>query len=237
MELKTIAVVPARGGSKGIPGKNLKPLAGKPLVAYTIEQAKDSGVCDIVLVSTDDEKIVEVAKRYGAEVPFLRPKELAGDMAPSEPVVKHALETYETTTGKSFDIVVFLQPTDIFRTPQMIRDCVSRLKANPELDSVFVGYKTHKNFWRWAPKGFIRLAADLALYGPRQGRDALTQSIFREDAGLASATRSSIVRSGRRLGNRVDVVMTDDFRTSIDIHTPFDWWLAEKILTEWTPEP
>ena len=231
-DLRTIAVIPARAGSKGLPGKNLKLLAGKPLLAYSIEQARASRVCDVVLVSTEDEKIAQVAREYGAEVPFRRPPELAEDSIPAEPVVKHALEAYEALTGQRLDVVVYLQPTDVFRTPELIRECVTRLKAHPELDSVFAAYQTHKNFWRWLPGGYNRLAPDLATYRARQERG---QFIFREDAGLASASRSAVVRAGRRLGDRVDLVVTHDFRTSIDIHTPFDFWLAEKILTEWNP--
>lgn len=233
-ELRTMAVIPARGGSKELPGKNLRLLAGKPLLAYSIEQARASGVCDVVLVSTDDKTIAQVAREHGAEVPFLRPAELAGDATPAEPVVRHALETYEAMTRTPIDIIVYLQPTDLFRTPALIRECVLRLKAAPTLDSVFAAYKTHKNFWRRGPEGggYVRLAADLATYQCRQFRKDL---IYREDAGLASATRATVVRSGRRLGERVDIVVTDDFRTSIDIHSEFDFWLAEKILTEWNP--
>lgn len=231
--MKTLAVIPARGGSKGLPGKNLKLLAGKPLIAHTIEQALKSGVCDAVVVSTEDEAIARVAREYGAQTPFLRPADLATDTAKTEPVVKHALETYEELTGTRFDIVVFLQPTDVFRTPEMIRECVNRLKADPKLDSVFAGYKTHKNYWRYTEQGLTRLAPDLATYKPRQEREQLNQMLYREDAGLASAVRSEVVRSGRRLGDHVDVVPVEDFCTSIDIHQPFDLWLVEKIMTEW----
>ena len=230
--LRTMAVIPARAGSKGLPGKNLKVLAGKPLLAYSIEQARASGVCDVVLVSTEDDTIARVAQEYGAEVPFRRPPELAGDSVPAEPVVKHALETYEVMSGQPLDIVVYLQPTDVFRTPEMIRECVNRLKTRPELDSVFAAYQTHKNYWRWMPDGYVRLAPDLATYRARQERGDF---LFREDAGLASASRSAVVRAGRRLGDRVDIVITHDVRTAIDIHTPFDFWLAEKVLTEWSP--
>ena len=145
-DMRTIAVIPARAGSKGLPGKNLKPLAGKPLLAYSIEQAKASGVCDVVLVSTEDEEIARVAREYGAEVPFKRPPELATDAVPAEPVVKHALETYEAMSGQPLDIVVYLQPTDVFRTPELIRECVTRLKAHPELDSVFAS-KASRSTW------------------------------------------------------------------------------------------
>lgn len=231
-ELRVMAVIPARGGSKGLPGKNVRPLAGKPLIAYSIEQAKLSGVCDVVLVSTDSQAIADVARAHGAEVPFIRPAELAQDLTASEPVVKHALETYEKVTGTTIDIVVFLQPTDVFRTPGLIRECVNRLKAAPDLDSVFAADATHKNYWRRVDGQWTRVAPDLATYGPRQGREEL---LYREDAGLASATRAAVVRAGRRLGDRVDVVATHEIKTAIDIHTPFDFWLAEKILTEWTP--
>ncbi len=231
-DLRTMAVIPARGGSKGLPGKNLKPLAGKPLLAYSIEHAKASGACDVVLVSTEDDTIARVAREHGASVPFLRPADLAQDSTPAEPVVRHALETYEALTGEQIDIIVYLQPTDVFRSPELIRECVVRLKANPELDSVFAAYKTHKNYWRWMGDAYVRLAPDLATYRARQERG---QFLFREDAGLASASRAAVIRSGRRLGDRVDIVMTTDFKTSIDIHTAFDFWLAEKILTEWEP--
>lgn len=230
---KTLAVIIARAGSKGLPGKNLRNLAGKPLLAHSIEHAHRSGACDAVLVSTEDEAIAKAAKAHGAEVPFLRPPELATDETPAEPVVKHALETYESLTGQVFDIVVYLQPTDVFRTPELIRECVRRLKENPGLETVFSAYKTHKNYWRVSPDGnYVRLAPELATYRARQRRDQL---LYREDAGLASANRASLVRQGRRVGNRVDLVVTDDFKTAIDIHTPFDFWLAEKILTEWIP--
>jgi CMP-N,N'-diacetyllegionaminic acid synthase len=227
-----MAVIPARAGSKGLPGKNLKLLAGKPLIAHAIQCARDSGVCDVVLVSTEDEETARVGREWGAEVPFLRPSELAQDSTPAEPVVKHALETYEQMTGQPIDILVYLQATDVFRTPELIAECVNRLKANPQLDSVFAAYKTHKNYWRGTADGYVRLAPDLATYRSRQER---TQMIYREDAGLASATREYVVRAGKRLGERVDIVETTDFRTGIDIHTPFDFWLAEKILTEWGP--
>lgn len=225
---KVIAIIAARAGSKGLPGKNLRLIAGKPLIAHTIGHALSSGVCDVVLVTTEDENLAQVAREYGAEVPFLRPPELAEDLIPIEPVIQHALLTYESMFQLKFDIVVYLQTTDIFRNKDIIRECVQRLIANPDLDSVFSAYKTHKNFWRKTPKGFTRLAPDIK-YGPRQSHVML----YREDTGIACATRAPIIRQGRRLGEKVDIVATDDFCTSIDIHTYFDFWLAEKILTEW----
>jgi CMP-N-acetylneuraminic acid synthetase len=229
--MKVIAIIMARAGSKGLPGKNLLPLAGKPLLAHSIEHARASGVCDVVLVTTEDERIAQVARQYGAEVPFKRPPELSDDETPTGPVIQHALTTYEAMTKQKMDIVVYLQPTDIFRTPEMIRECVERLKNNPELDSAFVAYRTHKNYWRKsADGGWERLAPDLATYESRQFRK---EYLYREDTGIASASRSYLAREGKRLGPKVDLVVTDDPKTAIDIHTALDFWLAEKILTEW----
>jgi CMP-N,N'-diacetyllegionaminic acid synthase len=126
---------------------------------------------------------------------------------------------------------VYLQPTDIFRTPAMIKACVDCLKDKPEFESATVAYKTHKNFWRGSPEtGFKRVAGDMATYLSRQYRK---EFLYREDTGVASATRAKFPRSGQRLGDKVDLIVTEDFRTGIDIHSEFDLWLAEKVLTDW----
>lgn len=222
----------ARGGSKGLPRKNVLPVGGKPLIAHTIEHAKASGACDVVLVSTEDAEIAGIARQYGAEV-IERPPELATDGIPAEPVVQHALEAYEARSGITFDIVVYLQITDLFRTPDTIRQCIERLAANPDLDSVFSAYETHKNYWRRTSTGqYERVWRPALEYRNRQ----ITDRLYREDTGVACATRAAIVRGGQRIGPRVDLVITKDFRTSIDIHSAFDLWLADKVLTEWKGE-
>ncbi len=221
-----VAIIGARAGSKGLPSKNLLPLAGKPLVVHTIEHALASGVCEAVLVSTEDARIARLARDAGAVV-IDRPAELAQDHAPVEPVLQHALATYEQQIGHLVDIVVYLQTTDLFRTPETIRECVERLAAKPELESVFSAYKTHKNYWIKTPDGFKRLAPELATYSARQTRDAF---LYREDTGVACATRAALIRAGRRVGDRVDIVDTEDVRTGIDIHTSLDLWLAEQLL-------
>ena len=127
----------ARGGSKGLPKKNVKLLNDKPLIAYSIEDAINSGVCDTVLVTSDDDEIIEISKKYGATVSFKRPTKLAGDSIPPEPVIRHALIEHEKITKTKFDIVVYLQPTDIFRPKNVISECVKRIKNNPNLDTVF----------------------------------------------------------------------------------------------------
>ena len=224
---RVVAIIPARGGSKGLPGKNLRPLAGKPLIAYSIEAAKSSPYVDRVIVSTDDPEIAAVAKQWGAEAPFLRPAELAEDLTPTEPVLKHAVEWLESHGGYQAEIVLFLQPTDIFRKRAMIDAVITTLLEDPAVDSAFIAYPTHKNFWRKNGSGYVRLAADLS-YGPRQTREPL----YREDTGLACASRAALIKQGKRIGERVVIIPNKDDASSIDIHTEFDFWMAERVLTE-----
>ena len=225
-KLKTIAIIMARGGSKGLIGKNLKPLNGKPLIAYSIEDAIKSGVCDTVLVTSDDEEIMKVSKEYGATVSFKRPKELANDTVPPEPVIQHALIEHEKISKTKFDIVVYLQPTDIFRPNNVISECVKKLKNNPKLDTVFSAYKTHKHFWKRNEDGSLKRITD-GDYDSRQKRRNTT---YREDQGVASAFRAKLIRDECiRVGENVDIVETNDFRTAVDIHYKFDFWLAETL--------
>lgn len=222
-----IAVIPARGGSKGVPGKNTRLLGGKPLIAYTIESAKRCNYIDRVIVSTDDEKIARVAREYGAEVPFVRPQELAEDMTPTEPVLKHTVEWLEENEGYNTDIVVFLQLTDLPRTRGLLDRVVEPLLQNENLDSVFVATKTHKNFWRMGDGGHTRLASDIPPYGPRQKKEPL----YREDTGLACATRANFIKEGRRVGDRIDIVV-NDADIFIDINDEIDFLLAEKYFEQ-----
>ena len=110
-----LAIVPARGGSKGLPGKNIKELCGKPLVAWSIEAGLKSKYVDEVMVSTDDEKIAEISKKYGANAPFLRPSELASDTATTFDAVKHTIDYYKNELKKEFDYIVLLEPTSPLR--------------------------------------------------------------------------------------------------------------------------
>ena len=110
-----IAIIPARGGSKGLPGKNIRNLCGKPLIAWTIEKAKKSEYIDVILVSTDSQEIAEIAKNYGAVVPFLRPADLASDASPTYDAINHALDYYRQTESQEFEYTVLLEPTSPLR--------------------------------------------------------------------------------------------------------------------------
>ena len=126
---KILAIIPARGGSKRLPGKNIKELLGKPLIAWTIEQAKKSKYIDRLIVSTDDKKIAEISKKYGAEVPFLRPKELAKDDSSTIDAVFHALNWFENR-GEYYDIVILLEPTSPLRKDKDIDNALTLFLNN-----------------------------------------------------------------------------------------------------------
>lgn len=221
-----IALIPARGQSMGLPRKNIRLLDGKPLVAYAIEAAKNCHLVNRVIVSTDDSEIAKIAKKYGAETPFKRPKRLAGAFTPTEPVLKHAVEWLEKNEHYQTDIVVFLQATDQFRKKGLIEKAVKELLKNEKLDSAFVATPTHKNFWRKQDRRWARLASDIPYGGPRQKRELL----YREDTGLACATRARFIKQGRRIGDKIAIIINDPAAPFIDIHDEFDLWLAEKIL-------
>ena len=129
-----IGIIPARGGSVGVPLKNIRDLGGKPLISYTIEAAIQSKSLDRVIVSTDHEGIAEVARRYGAETPFVRPDDISEDVE-TELVLQHAVQFLEDD-NVLIDGVVLLQPTSPFRTSETIKKCVEVFKNNPEADSV-----------------------------------------------------------------------------------------------------
>ena len=127
-EKNILGLIPARGNSKGLPRKNIKPLLGKPLIAWTIEQALASKYLDKVVVSTDDEKIAEISKKYGAEVPFIRPRELATDEAKGIDVILHAINWLkENDKQKQYDLIILLQPTSPLRTREDIDKAIEFL--------------------------------------------------------------------------------------------------------------
>ena len=223
---KVICIIPARGGSKGLQNKNIKKINGHPLIAYTISAAKISGVCDKIVVTTDSKKIREVALRYGAEVPFLRPKKYSGDKATTEETLKHALLLYEKKFDIFFSYCVYLTPTDLFRDPDWIKLAINIMKENNSLESCFVANKTHKNFWCIKNNSYKRILESMKKYSSRQQKTP----IYREDTGLTCVSKAKIWRSGKRIGNKVKIISIDNPETNIDIHSGFDFFLAEQTI-------
>jgi len=129
---KILAVIPARGGSKGLPGKNIRPLAGLPLIAHSIQMAKLCPQINRLIVSTDDKNIAAVAEQFGAETPFMRPADLARDDTPMWPVLRHALEAIEHAENSQYDFLILLDPTSPGRLPEDVAGALKKLMAKPE---------------------------------------------------------------------------------------------------------
>lgn len=136
---RVLAVIPARAGSKGLPGKNIKDLLGKPLIAWTIEAALGSKYIDEIIVSTDGAEIAKISESFGANIPFLRPKEISEDTTTSIAVLEHALNFYKNSIGEEFDYVIMLEPTSPLRDAKDIDDAFDVLFNSPAEASAIVG--------------------------------------------------------------------------------------------------
>lgn len=144
---KILALIPARGGSKGLPGKNIRMLADKPLIAWSIECARRCTYLDYVLVSTDDKKIADVARKFKAEVPFLRPAEYAQDNSPTIDVITHAMDFVSNTLGQQFELVLLLQPTSPLRSTEDIQEALKLLSDKRARAIVSVCEMEHPPLW------------------------------------------------------------------------------------------
>ena len=220
--MKTICIIPARGGSKGIKLKNIQLVNKKPLVYFPIRAAIESKVCDKVIVSTDSRKIANISIKYGAEVPFLRDKNYSKDFTSTEKTLQNALKQAEDYYKTKFDICVFLAATNIFRKVSWIKDAVQTLKKNNSIDSAFSVHKIYKHFWHLNNNKLSKVAKWMNNYTSRQ----IAPKLYREDTGLASATRAHFWRKGKRIGKRVKLIVNEDSFTGIDIHDQRDLELA-----------
>ena len=150
---KIIAIIPARGGSKGVPRKNIKLLNGKPLISYSIRAALKSKFIDRVIVSTDDKEIAEIAKRYKAEVPYLRPAELAQDTSPTLPVLQHAVKYLEEKENYKTDLIVLLQPTTPLILASDIDSAIKQLIKTKTNSCVSICEISERPEWMYIFKG------------------------------------------------------------------------------------
>ena len=219
------AIILARSGSKGLKNKNIRDLNGKPLIAYTINDAKSSKFIDKIIVSTDSEEIAKIANQYGAETPFLRPKEISNDLATSEQALMHALNQLNEKENYFPDIIVYLQVTEPFRPKNIIDNCIQHMLNNDKLDSVFAGHIKHKNYWEEVDGKFVQLSQVSQSTLPRQ----IKKPVLREDTGVALATKSAVVLAGKRLGENIQIVPYEYDLGFIDIHTDFDLKLSNLL--------
>lgn len=201
-----LGLIPARGGSKGIPRKNVKLIAGKPLIAWTIEAAKGSKLLDKLVVSTEDPEIADVAKKYGAEV-LSRPAELSSDEADTLDVMRHAVKSIPC------DTLVLLQPTSPVRKAGLIDECIKEFIDN-NFDSLATGF-----------------ICKYTEYGKNDLRRQDIQGFFHDD-GNVYVIKAGEIKKGNRYGKKIGSKILSR-QENVEIDDEFDFWLAEKILKEY----
>ena len=218
--LCVLAVIPARGGKDPIPYLNIKPLGGKPLLAYTIEAARASRYIDRIVVSTNDPKVAQVAREYGAEVPFLRPEELSQNIPSLNPVLLHAADELKRLDGWRADVIVSLLPVTPFRGAPVIDQAIETLLARGA-DSVITLVEEKWMNWKLVEGRLVPLYE-------RRGRREEMEPIYRE-VGAALVIRREVLSSDARLGEKIGYVLMDKY-SAFTVYTLSDFWAAERLL-------
>lgn len=226
--MKTLVIIPARGGSKGIPHKNIKPLGGKPLIYYTIDVARavvdDADIC----VSTDDPEIIRCVRDYGLSVPFVRPAELASDTAGTYEVLLHAVDFYERQ-GRFYDTVLLLQNTSPFRTAEQVKDAIGLY--TPEMDMVVSVKECSANpyycVFEESQDGYLHICKGDGNITRRQDAPKVYEyngAIYFMNTAVLKTTPLS------KMQRRVKYVM--DESSSLDLDTMWDWQMAEMMIKQ-----
>ena len=232
MASQVLAIVPARGGSKSIPRKNIRFFAGHPLIAYSIAAGLAAETVTRVIVSTDDEEIAAVARQYGAEVPFLRPAELSRDDTPDLPVFQHALTWLAEHDSYRPEIVVQLRPTSPFRRRWHIDQAVLRLLERPEADAVrtvCIPFQNPFKMWRIDSDGFIQPLVEIDLPEPYNlPRQALPE-VYWQTGYVDVAWFDTIIEKESMTGQYI-LPLIIGAEEWIDIDSPDDWRRAERLL-------
>ncbi len=227
--MRFVAVIPARGGSKGIPRKNVLDLSGRPLIAWTIDAALKSAVFDRILISTDDDEIAAIARRYGAEVPFLRPAELATDEASSLSVVRHAVDWYVNAQQGQAVAVMLLQPTSPFRNASDIRTAASLASSaldSEHLNVVAVKRCTHDPRWSFRVDGLNTLQPLFVTDRSPRRQDA--GEMYQPNGAIYVSSTSRLLSGGSWYDDPVKAYVMPEDR-SIDIDSPWDLEVARLI--------
>jgi len=221
--MKILYVIPARGGSKGIPYKNIKPLNGKPLIYYSIDVARQLTTDDNICVSTDDEKIIEVVENYGLKVPFKRPDNIATDTSSTNDVLLHAIDFYESRKI-FYDVLILLQPTSPLRNPTHIKEAL-KLYTN-DIDMVVSVKESHSSSVLCAENedGFLELC-----FNKTAKRRQDIQSFYEYNGAVYIINIKRLKDKGLGGFTKKKKYIMDEF-SSIDIDLPLDWIIVESIL-------
>jgi CMP-N,N'-diacetyllegionaminic acid synthase len=231
-----VGIIPARGGSVGVPLKNIKKLNNKPLIAYTIEAALNSNCLDRVIVSTDHDDIARISLEYGAEVPFIRPKDISEDVD-TEHVLIHAIKYLEDIENYKIDAVVLLQPTSPFRSVETIQNCVKLYNDVDCADSI-VGVNNIEGFrpeWMLSidDKGKINPYATPFLHDNKPViKLAARQSfptLYKQNGTVYVTSRDLLMKEGLVIGSNAHAVITEEIE-AVDIDTPVDFVICEALM-------
>ena len=243
-----VALIPARQGSKRVPGKNVRVVQGHPMLAYTIAPALESGVFDAVMVSTDSEEIAAMARHYGAEVPFLRPAEFASDTSPDIEWLEHMLKVLKAH-GRTWDCFSLLRPTSPFRTADTIRRAWGRFTDQDGVDSLRAVEKCAQHPGKmWVIRGdrmFPLLPFGLVTPKPGEGGPAeqpwhstpyqALPAVYVQNASLEIAW-TRVVLERRTIAGEVIVPFETEGYEGFDINDLTDWMVAERLLSDGTAE-
>jgi len=228
-----IAIIPARAGSKGVPDKNIKPLAGKPLMAYSIAAAKLTNDIDRVIVSTDSQRYADIAKEYGAEVPFLRPRDLSKDSSTDYEFIRHTLDWFQSGEGKQPEFLVHLRPTTPLRNVYYIESAIETIKKDPAAtalrsvhempESAYKSFEIDRGYLKCVGSGSFELDA---ANSPRQKFPKTYQA-----NGYVDIIKSSYVLRNQKIhGNHVIAFVTP-YVVEVDTEDDFNY-LEYRINTD-----
>lgn len=229
-----LALIPARGGSKGIPRKNIRSFAGYPLIAWSIAAAKQAQLVTRVIVSTDDEEIAAVAREWGAETPFLRPAELAQDKTTDLPVFEHALKWLEETEGYRPEIVIQLRPTSPIRPKTMVDDAIRILQTHADADcarGVVPAAQNPFKMWRFngEDKPLAQLLEVPGIPEPYNAPRQILPPVYWQ-TGHVDAIRAATILEKKSLTGDTIYPLTIDPKFTVDIDTPADWVKYEAVI-------
>lgn len=229
--MKILGIIPARGGSKGVPGKNIKTLGGKPLIQYSIESAHSSKLLSSVILSSEDYDIIETAKKLKLSVPFIRPAELSKDSAKSIDVVKHAIEFFENQ-GEFYDAICLIQATYPFRNINFIDEAIRKF-IDGEVDTLISVLSTpdeHNPHWSFVhdDKGNLKIATGEKQIISR--RQELPKSFYRD--GSIYLTKTKFIKQSTFFGDSIGYIESNaEFYVNID--TISDWNKAEALVEKY----
>ena len=217
-----LVVITARGGSKGIPKKNIKLLNGKPLIQYSIDIAKAIADKTDICFTSDSDEIIMVAENLGLNIPFKRPDELATDSSNSQDVILHALDTYENLNNKTYDAIVLLQPTSPFRTLEQVQDCINLYDKSMDMvvSAKLASANPYYNLFE-EENGFLKPSKE-GDFTRRQD----CPKVWEVNGAIYVINSASLRKQKMKAFSKVKkYVMSEE--TSIDIDTPLDWKIAE----------